>query len=50
MDPANNSMRIELSGPNKSTLGVFSGVTHNGHKESVVKSCYQKYVRLGMFE
>ena len=43
-------LQVMLETKNLSTTGVFSAKTHNGIKESLVKSCYQKYIRRGMFE
>ena len=31
-------------------VGVFSGVTYNGYKVDVMKSCLQKYLRRNMFD
>ena len=43
-------LKINLQSPNRSITKYRCETTHNGHKNSLPKSCYQKYIRRGMFE
>lgn len=49
-DNQREALSIQLQTFNRSTTSLWQARTHNGHKESIAKSCYQKLIRRGMFE